>query len=988
MMALAYNDTFVRSSEVSTSFGNATLIEADTDPAIEHGLVRFNLTSLPQGATLTSAKLRLYVADSSTHAFDVHHVDSNWDEATTWSTRPLQGVKISTLSSAATVGTWAEANITSAVTGNGWHDFYIIPTGIEGAGFNSSEATSYQPQLQITYTSFEKRLNCGGGDLTDSEGKLWESDATYATGGTAYTRPTSAGYPSTSIHATERYGTAFRYEIPVPADVTNVTVDYVMSEAYPHTMYAGERIFSSKVEGVDSLVDVDVYEWAGAKTQLVLQRQHSVTDGAVTIEFSSSIQAAMLSGLVVHTNPAAPDPAKVYPFERRINVGGNALSQYDGHAWNADEYFSGGTAYTRPTSAGYPATSLHATERYGSSFQYNIPLPAGVSQVTVNYILSEAYSGAMSPGARVFSSTVEGTQASLTNVDVYNWVGALTELVLQRQHTVTDGVLSIQFTSSAQNAMISGFIIRQGHVAAADPAMPPPSSTCNGVDVYPDTDPNTNEIQQALNANNTAGGNTFCIRAGTYRLRTEITPSTGDKLIGDGIGKTILNGAKRITTWIADPAMSGRYYAQDYLPGAYTQPDTNWDECETISPTPCHKAETVWKDGIQLRREMVLSNLDAGEYFQDYSLNRIYIKQSPGTSSTLWEVNSTEYAVRTLGGVNNVTIDGMTIEKYANRMQRGAIQIGSGTGWVITNNEVRYNGATGIRVYGDNVTIKYNNIHHNGQLGIGGSGVTGVLIEDNVITNNNTLEYWINDFEAGGIKFTEVYPSNGQAYNGVIVKNNDILNNKGVGLWCDINCQGATFESNTINGNGADGIRFELSADARIRYNVLKYNARNRGARGGMNESVSVAFGAAITSHNSHNVEIAHNDILGMTDTDANANGIVLQMRGSRSGYTTNNNVHDNYIEQHMGRTGLYMQGLTLDASLPYYDYNQKRNRFYSNDYHTRATLSTPFFWLNSTAQSLNTSINQSTWQQTTSVGGKYYWKQDTAASGSVFTTF
>ena len=153
----ASDDTFIRDTQPDTAFGGYANIEADTYPENEYGLVRFNV-DLPAGATITSVKLRMYVVDVSTTGLDVHHVDSSWTESTTWNTRPTRGTRIGAMSSMATLNTYAEADVTSAVTGNGLHDFYLIPLGTEGVAFNSSESTSGRPELQITYTTSNRTL--------------------------------------------------------------------------------------------------------------------------------------------------------------------------------------------------------------------------------------------------------------------------------------------------------------------------------------------------------------------------------------------------------------------------------------------------------------------------------------------------------------------------------------------------------------------------------------------------------------------------------------------------------------------------------------------------------------------------------------------------------------------------------------------------------------------------------------------------------------
>ncbi len=98
-------DTFVRASDpdashgVETSFdvhGGASFYGCGTGPSV--GLLRFDLSSIPAGATITSAKLEL--TSFTGFAFDgdpEHHAsfvpDDSWAEGSvTWNTRPADGL--------------------------------------------------------------------------------------------------------------------------------------------------------------------------------------------------------------------------------------------------------------------------------------------------------------------------------------------------------------------------------------------------------------------------------------------------------------------------------------------------------------------------------------------------------------------------------------------------------------------------------------------------------------------------------------------------------------------------------------------------------------------------------------------------------------------------------------------------------------------------------------------------------------------------------
>lgn len=149
----AAEDTFVRSRSPSTNFGQYPTLQADSYPSVKRILMRFHVTGIPDGASVRSATLRLSAIDHSRQAGEVHAVRGNWSQATTtWSNAPSVGGTIANLSSPAIVGTWREANVTSAVTGNGAIDFYVVTRSSDGVDYISREARVNSPTLTVDWS--------------------------------------------------------------------------------------------------------------------------------------------------------------------------------------------------------------------------------------------------------------------------------------------------------------------------------------------------------------------------------------------------------------------------------------------------------------------------------------------------------------------------------------------------------------------------------------------------------------------------------------------------------------------------------------------------------------------------------------------------------------------------------------------------------------------------------------------------------------------
>jgi uncharacterized protein YegP (UPF0339 family) len=120
--------------------------------------------------------------------------------------------------------------------------------------------------------------------------------------------------------------------------------------------------------------------------------------------------------------------------------------------WTPDSYYAGGTPYSTTkaiTNTSDPAVFQY--ERYGSGFSYAIPLPNG--NYTLNLNFSENYF--TSAGKRKFNVKAQNSQI-LTNYDIYADAGGAYKAVTKSfPVTVTNGILSLNFTGVVENAKVS-----------------------------------------------------------------------------------------------------------------------------------------------------------------------------------------------------------------------------------------------------------------------------------------------------------------------------------------------------------------------------------------------------------------------------------------------------------------------------------------------------------------------------------------------------
>ncbi len=293
-------------------------------------------------------------------------------------------------------------------------------------------------------------------------------------------------------------------------------------------------------------------------------------------------------------------------------------------------------------------------------------------------------------------------------------------------------------------------------------------------------------------------GATIVLSPGVYREQS-ITPKNNQTIQGDA--GAVLSGARVLSgPWVA---ADGRWYIAG-------QSSVSFEHGSCLPEYPrCGYPQDVWyADSLQVHVASV-DDVVPGTWHFDYGNGRVWIGSNP--SGVLVELSMTTSAFG--GSASGVTIRGLTVEKYANRAQTGAIVGNTTTNWLVENNVVQRNHGVGIRV-GDGMVVRNNLALHNGQVGIGGGG-TGGLVEGNEIAWNNRAGFaW--GWEAGGTKFARTVD--------LTVRDNHVHHNGGPGLWTDIENYNTLYEFNRVEDNEGPGIFHEISRNARIRYNTVERN--------------------------------------------------------------------------------------------------------------------------------------------------------------------
>lgn len=136
--------------------------------------------------------------------------------------------------------------------------------------------------------------------------------------------------------------------------------------------------------------------------------------------------------------------------------------------------------------------------------------------------------------------------------------------------------------------------------------------------------------------------------------------------------------------------------------------------------------------------------------------------------------------------------------------------------WLIEDVRVENTYANGV-LLGDDFTIRNSSFIDNGVTGLAGSETSGGLIEANLIVGNgfNQADGYLAN--GGGMKFTQVISGD----NPLIVRGNHVYENDGIGIWCDIACNGFHVLDNYIHDQSSRAVMFELSSGGLIRGNVM-----------------------------------------------------------------------------------------------------------------------------------------------------------------------
>lgn len=131
------------------------------------------------------------------------------------------------------------------------------------------------------------RVNAGGGQITDSEGQIWEADGAYLQNGLPF-GPVSTPIDRTVddfLYQTECYDPPTGDPMKFVFNVANGWKEIRLHFAELYGLVTGERVFTVKVNDQTVLTSHDIYAAVGANTADIEVVTAEVTDGLLVVEF-------------------------------------------------------------------------------------------------------------------------------------------------------------------------------------------------------------------------------------------------------------------------------------------------------------------------------------------------------------------------------------------------------------------------------------------------------------------------------------------------------------------------------------------------------------------------------------------------------------------------------------------------------------------------------------------------------------------------------
>src|SRR5918993_126356 len=302
-------------------------------------------------------------------------------------------------------------------------------------------------------------VNVGGGQVTASNGIVFQADAgpTTGAGGSQVfaTMADISGTTDDALYRDERWtpGGSYTYEIAVANGTYQV--DLLMAEIYSGIYAPGQRVFDMSLEGqtLAALQNIDIHARVGANAAYTITQQVTVSDGSLSIQVgpgSSSpgnVENAKLNAFAVYSGAAPPSPTlSIATANANLNEGNSGSTAFTFTVSRTGSTAGASTAAFAVTGSGAnPAT---AADFAGGAFPARnggVPARETSKAITVNVA-----------GDTVVEST-EGFTLTLSNPSAGTAIGTATATgTILNDDTAPGPSLSIAAANASLNEGNSG----------------------------------------------------------------------------------------------------------------------------------------------------------------------------------------------------------------------------------------------------------------------------------------------------------------------------------------------------------------------------------------------------------------------------------------------------------------------------------------------------------------------------------------------------
>jgi parallel beta-helix repeat protein len=252
------------------------------------------------------------------------------------------------------------------------------------------------------------------------------------------------------------------------------------------TAKAGETILLQANASVEnaSISQVDFYNGStklGTATnspyQFAWENVPQGTFNLSAVAIADNGQQATSSNLSFSVAPATADP-KSSSTSYFLNAGTTDATIWNGLAFTGENagnnFFSTSRTFTEISASTHP---LFQTERHAQNLSYSIPVPNGTYYVYTLH--NEVWFGQQGPpaqeGMRLFDISIENNKVK-DDLDFYKENGNQPLVLAFEGITVTDGVLTINFNASVNNASVSGIIVSETPISIPSDLVAGPGS--------------------------------------------------------------------------------------------------------------------------------------------------------------------------------------------------------------------------------------------------------------------------------------------------------------------------------------------------------------------------------------------------------------------------------------------------------------------------------------------------------------------------------